>query len=334
MDNYFIPVKTIFDDKFVNVLSIDSGLEFFADDIFSLVGCQSTGNPRTGVISETDISNCLGINLHYDLPENLRRIRTVLIDGLLCKKQTLCWLALKHVFRQFKYDKQKEFVHWIRKSLSPALALEKFDNSNVKMLDGINLLSWFFIDSDKCIDSLVSIYQSNLFNFFGALPSIIPTADNFNSCCREGSQNEADNSLLPCLSAYDIYLKLLKKELTIPDYQILHTSDLAARLLRQRYLESASIVLGVNNVEYFNLYDTFVCSRQDLLLAQELDIAIIFALKKRTIPYFMLQVIEGGFFLQSLLACTLAGIIEKSLSLSIKQVYTHWLNNLLVNIRF
>lgn len=48
----------------------------------------------------------------------------------------------------------------------------------------------------------------------------------------------------------------------------------------------------------------------------------------------MLQVIEGGFFLQSLLACTLAGIIDKPLSLQIKQVYTHWLNNLLVNIAF
>lgn len=292
MDNYFIPVKSIFDDKFVNVLNIDSGLEFFADDILSLIGSQLIGdvnpyssnegfavsnidNSGMGLTSEANIGN-----LRYDLPENLRRIRTVLIDGLLCRKQTLSWLALKHVFRQFGYEKQKEFIRWIRKFLSPALALEKLDNSNIKTLDGINLLSWFFIDDDRCIDSLVSVYQSNLFSFFGTSPSIIPTANSFKKPHKEDSQQHCDDVSPPRSLAYDTYLKLLKKEITIPDYQILHTSDLAARLLRQRYLESASIVLGVNNVEYFNFYDTFVCSREDLLLAQELDIAVIFALKK------------------------------------------------------
>jgi hypothetical protein len=134
------------------------------------------------------------------------------------------------------------------------------------------------------------------------------------------------------LNGYGVYLQLLKKELIVPDYQILYTSDLSARLLRQRYLETVSIVLGINNVEYFSLYNMFVCARQDLMLAQELDIAIIFALKKKTIPYLMLQVIEGGFFLQSLLACTLVDGIDRQLSLLVKQVYMHWLNHILVNI--
>lgn len=281
MDNYFIPVQTIFDDKFVNVLNIDSGLEFFADDIFSLVSDVPDVGTRSHkrVTTIPDLGHC-AINLYYDLPENFRRIRTVLVDGLLYQKQTLSWLALKHVFRQFAYDKQNEFICWIRKSLSPALALEKLDNSNTKMLDGINLLSWFFIDSDKCINSLVSIYQSNLFSFFGASPSIIPTADNFKKVCSEDTQQADCVSEVLSLPAYDLYLKLLKKELPIPDYQILHTSDLAARLLRQRYLDTVSIVLGVNNVEYFNFYDMFVCTRQYLLLAQELDTTIIFTLKK------------------------------------------------------
>lgn len=316
MDKFFVPIKAFFDNQTVNVLNVDSGLEFFAEDIFNLVSYNQS---------------------HFDIPENLRRIRVVLIDGTLHRKQTLCWLALKYVFRQFSYSQQSDFVRWIRKTLSPALALENLDEGDIKTLDGINLLSWFFVESDKCIDSLVSIYQSSLFSFFGIPPSIILSPNSFINPSKNADKS---NDLTPsgqtriAQIGYEIYLKLLKRQLSIPDYQILHTSDLAARLLRQRYLESASIVLGINNIDYYNLYDTFVLSCQDLLLAQELDIAIIFALKKKTIPYLMLQVIEGGFFLQALLACTLAGTVEKSLSLQIKQVYTNWLNHLLVNIAF
>lgn len=144
---------------------------------------------------------------------------------------------------------------------------------------------------------------------------------------------------LPCcysvnaLQSYQCYLKLLKKQVVIPDYEILYTSDLVARLLRQRYLSLASAVLGFNNINYFNLYDTFVISRSNLLLAQELDVAIIFSSKRTPNSYLLLQVIEGGFFLQTLLACTLVGVIEKSLSLQIKTAYINWLNYLLVNIK-
>ena len=80
--------------------------------------------------------------------------------------------------------------------------------------------------------------------------------------------------------AYTTYIKLLKKEVNIPDYQILRTSDLGYRLLRQRYLESVLVILGVNNLGYFNFYDTFICGKEDLLIAQKLDIAVLFALKK------------------------------------------------------
>lgn len=297
MDNYFIPIKCVFNDKFINVLNIESGIEFFADDIYTLVCYQSVDN---------------NFELYTrNLSTNFQRSRVVLIDGLLCDKQTLSWLALKRVFRRFEYDKQAQFIRWVRKTISPALALDKPDNRNLKVVDGINNTAWFFLDNAKSIDSLVSTYQPNLPAFFDA------------------SQHQTDMSLL---NGYDVYLQLLKKELTVPDYQILYTSDLSTGLLRQRYLETASIILGVNNVEYFNMYNMFVCARQDLMLAQELDIAIIFALKKKTIPYLMLQVIEGGFFLQSLLACTLVGDIDKHLSLSIKQVYMRWLNQILVNI--
>lgn len=312
MDNFFVPIKSVFENKSINVLDIDSGLEFLADDIFNLV------NVPVGS------ANSLG---YCDLPENLQRIRTVLIDGLLCQKQTLNWLALKHIFCKFNYEKQKEFIRWTRKTLSPRLTLEKLDDSDTKILDGINILSWFFTNKNKSIKSLVSVHQSNLTKILCASPSIILKADR----SREFDIENIPSSNHP---VYETYLNLLKKEINIPDYQILRTSDLGARLLRQRYLESALIILEVNNVRYFNLYNTFVCSRDNLLLAQELDIAVLFGLKKRTIPYLMLQVIEGGLFLQSLLACTLDNRIEKSLCLQIKEAYIYWLSQILANIEF
>ncbi|BDA75903.1 hypothetical protein CAL7716_100690 (plasmid) [Calothrix sp. PCC 7716] len=362
MNQFFIPIKAVFGEQTINVLNVDSGLEFLAEDIFGLIAKRNSYSFKyeSSIKKQLDTSSTL--------PKNLDCIRTVLIDGVLLQKQTLSWLALKHVFHQFGYSHGKEFVRWIRKSLSPALALESSDETNLKTVEGIKALSWFFCDSNSCIDSLVSIYQSNLFNFFGIPPSIVPVLSNFCNGNKRisntgtntkpvgiakikltGQQESGDlclhslqmtqNIESPCyqsfdaLQSYRYYLKLLKKQIIIPDYEILHTSDLAARLLRHRYLSSASIVLGFNNLNYFNLYDTFVTSRSDLLLAQELDVAIIFSLKRNPNSYLMLQVIEGGFFLQTLLACTLARAIDKSLSLQIKSAYINWLNYLLVNIK-
>ncbi len=94
MDNYFIPIKCVFNDKFINVLNIESGIEFFADDIYTLVCYQSVDN---------------NFELYTrNLSTNFQRSRVVLIDGLLCDKQTLSWLALKRVFRRFEYDKQAQ----------------------------------------------------------------------------------------------------------------------------------------------------------------------------------------------------------------------------------
>lgn len=361
MNQFFVPIKAAFDEQTVNVLNIDSGLEFLAEDIYCLFVKNFTHDYGYKSLMESQL------NSSNILPQNLNCIRTVLIDGVLYQKQTLNWLALRYVFQKFGYSKIKEFVRWVRKSLSPALTLEGSDETNLKSVEGIKALSWFFCESNSYIDSLVSIYQSNLFNFFGIPPSIIPVLNNFCNYNKgindtgaylnagktevkiSGRQENRDLRLhtvqinqdmdLSCyqsthaLQSYQYYLKLLKKQIIIPDYEILYTSDLAARLLRQRYLSLVSIILGFNNIDYFNLYDTFVISRSNLLLAQELDIAIIFLSKKNHNSYFLLQVIEGGFFLQTLLACTLAGAIEKSLSLQIKTAYINWLNYLLVNIK-
>lgn len=356
MNQFFIPIKAAFAEQTVNVLNIDSGLEFLAEDIFCLVAKNFPYDSGYKTLMESQL------NSSNVLPKNLDCIRTVLIDGVLHQKQTLTWLALKHVFQKFGYSNGKEFVRWIRKTLSPALALESSDDTNLKTVEGIKSLSWFFSESNNCLDSLVSIYQPNLFSFFGIPPSIVPVLNNFcdfnkgvnntgaylksagqtelkingDLCSHTVYKNQdVDSSCcqFSALQSYQYYLKLLKKQIIIPGYEILYTSDLAARLLRQRYLSLASIVLDFNNINYFNLYDTFVVSRSNLLLAQELDIAIIFSFKKSPNSYLMLQVIEGGFFLQSLFACTLAGAIDKPLSLQIKSAYINWLNYLLVNIK-
>ena len=151
MDNYFIPTKSVFKNKFVNVLDIESRLEFLADDILSILNINNIANTQ-----------------FIDLTENLSTTRTVLIDGNLCKKQTLNWLALKNSFKKFNYEGQNEFTHWIRKSLKPALALKKEDDFYNKDVLGINTLSWYFTDNDKSVDSLVSVYQSNLVDFIYA----------------------------------------------------------------------------------------------------------------------------------------------------------------------
>lgn len=350
MNQFFIPIKAAFAEQTVNVLNVDSGLEFLAEDIFCLVANNFGYDSGYKSLMESQL------NSSTIIPKNLNCIRTVLIDGVLHQKQTLTWLALKHIFNKFGYSNGKEFVRWIRKTLSPALALESSDDTNFKTVEGIKSLSWFFSENNKYIDSLVSIYQHNLFSFFGIPPSIVPVLNNFcdsnkggktelkinckqenGDLCPHSAQINQDIDSSCCqfntLQSYQYYLKLLKKQIIIPGYEILYTSDLAARLLRQRYLSLASIILGFNNINYFNLYDTFVISRTNLLLAQELDIAIIFSFRKSPNFYLMLQVIEGGFFLQSLLACTLAGAIDKSLSLQIKSAYINWLNYLLVNIK-
>lgn len=298
MDYYIVPFKGNFQKHFINVLDIDSGVEFVADDILNLVGSNNV------------------IKFEYcNLPKSLYRIRTVLIDGLLCDKETLNWLGLQKVFRKIGYRSQKEFVRWTRKSLLPALTLEKLDDFEGKTLDGINTLSWFFNSDKKFIESLKFFHQSNL-NFIRG----------------ESSSPFGFNNGILASKYHAIYSKLLRKEVNIPSYQTLRTSDLRAKLLRQRYLESALSTLAVSNIEYSTLYKAFICSQDNLLSAQELDIAVLYELK-RSIPLLTLQVIEGGFFLQSLLACTLDKSIERLLSLQIKEAYICWLNQILENIK-
>ncbi|NJN07474.1 MAG: hypothetical protein HC815_05595 [Richelia sp. RM1_1_1] len=120
------------------------------------------------------------------------------------------------------------------------MALERVDNDNFDAIaiKGLDILSWFIKDN-KPIESLVCIYQSNLASLLRELVSA--KGENF---------------------AYDIYLKLLRKELNIPNYQILRITDIAVRLLRKRYLES----LGINNIGYFNLYNLFMCKRDNLFM--------------------------------------------------------------------
>lgn len=292
MNDYFIPIKSVFQNEYINVLDIESGLEFLAEDILKILGVDK-----------------LNITQALDLVKNLSTNRSVLIDGELYEKQSLNWLALKQVFNKFDYDGKKDFNRWIRKSLTPALALNKNEDSVNDKISGANKLDWYFIGNEKSIETIVSNYQSKLISYIGLFSE-------FDTVCHTN-----------CI-VYSKYLKLLKKELYIPNYDILITSDLASRLLRQRYLESISPILGVNNLDYLSLYNAFITSRNHLLTAQELDIALLYAFKEGSIPYFMLQIVEGGIFLQSLLSCTLYGSIDKSISLQIKQSYISWLHHI------
>lgn len=122
MDNYFVPFKGIFNQYLINVLDIDSGVEFIADDIFNLVDCVNS------------------ISGYCNLHESQYTIRLILMDGLLCDKKTLNWLGLQQIFYNTDYKNQKEFARWTRKCLLPALTLEKLNDFDTKTVDGINVL--------------------------------------------------------------------------------------------------------------------------------------------------------------------------------------------------
>jgi hypothetical protein len=100
----------------LRVVDIETGTEFVADDIFRLVSpffCLS-------VITDKIRSKYL-----ETIPAKFRRKRTIYIADFESEVEvdTLCWLALKHVFKIYDYKNSRQFIKFLRHEVVANTAL-------------------------------------------------------------------------------------------------------------------------------------------------------------------------------------------------------------------
>ncbi|MEC4815880.1 MAG: hypothetical protein SAK29_21800 [Scytonema sp. PMC 1069.18] len=330
-----------FQDNSIKLLDIETGIEFLAEDILMLV-CPT--GIDFGVRSLVEI-----------LPLKLRRKRHVYSknNSNLQEVDTLCWLALKYVFNLFGYEKHREFVRWLRKDIAPSSHLKEKANNHISQVSTIqsnthstkivpvhhvnlatdrlavselivtklNSLHWFNIITNSQLLPLSEMYLKSRFSLIGAPPTLVPAIQDY---------HQRDESLsLGILEA--VYLSFLYKGVGIPSLSNAD-ANLSNQLLRKRYLDCCQLVLENVNISYFDLYFTFVTDADNLFLAQELDIALVFSYLKKRLPFPILRVLEGGVFLQALDLCGLTGSLDNQLASSLKVSYLNWLSTLLSEI--
>ena len=376
---YWLPRTAEFQGNFIRFLDIDTGIEFFAEDILMLVSPECIEK---------------GIHLFIEaIPLKLRRKRQVFAEGeqsvgRLCQLvdttfaqrdrrlyslgdtklkeiDTLCWLALKYIFNLFGYEKHREFVRWLRKdvalssrtNMSLSLPLAKLTNNdrilgaghiftiqpplpretklvpahNVSVaarlpaseliVTKLNSLHWFNIITNHEILSLSDMYLNSCFSLIGAPPTLVPAIQEYSL-----RDKNLDVAVLEAL-----YLSFLYKRVNIPP-SLDFDPGLPNRLLRKRYLDCCQMVLQNENISYSDLYLAFVTDTNNLFLAQELDIALLFSYFRKHLSFPIIRVLEGGVFLQALELCGLAGTLDNQLVSSLKVAYLNWLSSLLEEI--
>ncbi|MDF5727681.1 MAG: hypothetical protein PUP92_06480 [Rhizonema sp. PD38] len=188
----------------------------------------------------------------------------------------------------------------------------------------LNSLHWFNIITNCQLLSLSDMYLNSHFSLVGAPPTLVPAIQNYYQ------QNESLGIAAVAVLEV-IYLSFLYKRVDIPS--LLETdANLSNQLLRKRYLDCCQFVLENQNISYPDLYFTFITDTDNLFLAQELDLAIIFSYFKKNLSFPILRALEGGVFLQALDLCGLTGSLDNQLVLSLKVAYLNWLSTLLSEI--
>ncbi|MUG91729.1 hypothetical protein F7734_04235 [Scytonema sp. UIC 10036] len=336
-------------------LDIDTGIEFLAEDICNLV-CPGIIDKGTKSFIEA-------------LPLKLRRYRPIIDEnGTLKEVDTLCWLALKFVFNLFGYEKHREFVRWLRKdvvssatagtiltaskahiedgiispgekvgtirqSLNQTIGLKDTEDFSVKnvpvasrlpaselIVAKLNSLHWFNVINNCQLVSLSEMYYESRFSLVGAPPTLVPAIQDYS--LRDDSFSAA---LLEAT-----YLSFLYKQVSVP---LFHSGiDLQNHLLRRRYLDCCQLALENDNISYSDLYFAFVTDADNLFLAQELDIALIFSYLKKHLSFPILRILEGGIFLQALDLCGSIGTLDSQIVSSLRLAYLNWLSILLEEI--
>lgn len=325
MFNIYIPINAKFKSKQIRLLDVDTGLEFVAIDIFKLVSTLPLE------VLEPLIKK---------LPDKFKRSRFIQLVEVV-EVDTLCWLGLKYVFSQYNYQQQTSFIRWLRKDVKVfadsgqniAALLESSQSqlaapkrSSISRTNKSNLivphfdkLNWFNKVTIPQLDTLALMHQNDCFRLSGIPPSLVPTID----ANRISSDSELNS----------VYLSLLYKKVDIPILE--ETSlNLSQQLLSTLYLNCAQAVLNNQDISYVNLYSTFVSNSHNLLLAQELDLAIIFHYTRNFFPFPLIRVLEGSIFLQALYGCNSCQIITSRLALALKFAYLNWLSTLIDNFSF
>lgn len=360
MNIYWLTRIADFQGNSIRLLDIDTGIEFLAEDILMLV---CPGSIDKGVQSFVEI---LPLKLRRK-----RHIFTVSDDSKLQNVDTLCWLALKYIFNLFGYEKHREFVRWLRKDVAPSsnegaslslcngkannlsLSFDKrivhssqvsviqpyrFEQTEIVPVHNVsvaaarlpaselivtklNSLHWFNIITNCQLLSLSDMYLNSRFSLVGAPPTLVPAIQDYYQ----------QNEILDIAVLEAIYLNFLYKRVDIPSLPGTD-ANLPNQLLRKRYLDCCQLILENENIFYSDLYFTFITDTDNLFLAQELDIALVFSYFKKHLSFPILRALEGGIFLQALDLCGLTGSLEHQLVSSLKVAYLNWLSTLLAEI--
>lgn len=359
MSIYWLPRIADFQGNSIRLLDIDTGIEFLAEDILMLV---CPGSIDKGVQSFVET---LPLKLRRK-----RHILTGSDDSKLQDVDTLCWLALKYIFNLFGYEKHREFVRWLRKhvtsssneganlnlwngkannlslsfdkrivhsSLVSVMQPDRFDPTKIVPVHNVsvapqlpaselivaklNSLHWFNIITNCQLLSLSDMYLNSRFSLFGAPPTLVPAIQDYYQ----------QNQTLDIAVLEVFYLSFLYKRVDIPSLPDTD-ANLPNQLLRRRYLDCCQLVLENENISYSDLYFTFITDTDNLFLAQELDIALVFSYFKKHSSFPILRALEGGIFLQALDLCGLTVSLDNQLVSSLKVAYLNWLSTLLAEI--
>ncbi len=104
MSQVLYPRVVIFQGQELRVLDLATGIEFIAEDIFQIVSPYF----RLGI---TEITKYNFIEI---VPVKWRRKRSIVIFDETHEFDTLCWLALTHIFKIFDYKDARDFIKWLR----------------------------------------------------------------------------------------------------------------------------------------------------------------------------------------------------------------------------
>ena len=359
MSIYWRPRIADFQGNSIRLLDINTGIEFLAEDILMLV---CPGSIDKGVQSFVET---LPLKLRRK-----RHIFSGSDDSKLQDVDTLCWLALKYIFNLFGYEKHREFVRWLRKDVTPgsnegaplslwngqannlSLSFDKrivhsdlvsvmqqarFEQTEIVPVQNVsvaarlpaselivtklNSLHWFNIITNCQLLSLSDMYLNSRFSLVGAPPTLVPAIQDY--------YQQNDSLGIAVLEA--IYLSFLYKRVDIPSLSDTD-ANLSNKLLRKRYLDCCQLMLENENISYSDLYFTFITDTDNLFLAQELDIALVFSYFKKHLSFPILRALEGGVFLQALDLCGLTRCLDNQLVSSLKVAYLNWLSTLLSEI--
>jgi|GEM_PF-5937758 len=327
---YWLPKTVQFQNHWINILDIDTGLEFILEDIRQLV-C-----PDYRIEA-----------LVAKLPLNLRRKRHLFPrNGEPCQENvdTLCWLALKYVFNLFGYEQHREFIRWIRKEVIPKLLTPTYTGESSQVFLGQeppnhqmeissqtkNTLSYPVkvgsqLNNELIATKLKSVHWFNTINNHQLLL--------LSKYKKEFSLIGAPPTLIPVFLTTELsqcYLDLLYKQVKIPAFS--ETDNLLNHLLRRRYLDFCQLCLENEKISYSDLYQTFITNEPNLFAAQELDIALIFYYLKNSLSFPIVKVLSGGVFLQAIDMCSQQGFLDEKLTSSLSIAYFNWLSTLLMEI--